>query len=228
MVSKAFIIGVLALATLTFASAPSAASITFVGSGPLTDSSSPASTITIGLPSGVQSGDILLAQLVVWDGNGANVPTPPAGWTNIRHDSISNGNKITSWLYYKVAGSNEPNSFGWSLGSQYAAGIMGAWRGASLSPIDQASGAAKAGASPLSDAAPSLIPSGNNELQLYFYGAQSGVGPAITLPGAITKRLDVTSSKEGFSIGFGDLAAPSAGPPLRLIRQPRRCRAARR
>jgi hypothetical protein len=177
----------------------------------LADYSGPVTTVSIGLPAGVQPGDTLLAQIVVWDGSGSDVPTPPSGWTSIRHDAVSNTNRITSWLYYKVAGANEPASYRWNISSQWAAGVMGAWRGASLSPIDNASGATAAGASPLSDAAPSLTPTNSNELQVYFYGSQSVTGPTITLPGAITQRMDTISSKEGFTLGFGDLAAPSAG-----------------
>ena len=52
----------------------------------------------------------MLAQIVVWDGIGTDVPTAPGGWTSIRHDFVSNGgNRITSWLYYKVAGASEPS-----------------------------------------------------------------------------------------------------------------------
>jgi hypothetical protein len=167
--------------------------------------------VSVGLPAGVQQGDTLLAQIIIWDGSGSNMPAPPSGWTSIRHDATSNGNQITSWVYYKVAGANEPSSYGWNISSQWAAGVMGAWRGASLTPLDKASGAAVAGASPLSDSAPSLTPANGNELQVYFYASQSNVGPTLTLPGAITRRLNIISSKEGFSLGFGDLAAPSAG-----------------
>ena len=98
----------------------------------MADFGGPVSTVTIGLPAGVQSGDTLLAEILVWDGSGSDVPTAPSGWTAIRHDAISNGNKITSWLYYKVAGGNEPSSYGWNLSSQWAAGAMGAWRNASV------------------------------------------------------------------------------------------------
>jgi hypothetical protein len=200
-------------ATPTAAATPGSAAIIFVGASALVDSSSPVTSITISLPAGVQSGDTLLAQIVVWDASGSDVPAAPSGWASIRHDSgsIANGDKITTWLYYRVAGGSEPASYGWSISSQYAAGVMGAWRNASLSPIDQASGAADAGATPLSDAAPSLSPGNNNELQVYFYGGQGAAGPALTLPGAITQRLDVISAQEGFSLGFGDLAAPPAG-----------------
>ncbi len=187
-------------------------SITFVGSSALADYSTPVTTVTVDLPAGVEAGDTLLAQIVVWDGSGSDLVTAPSGWALVRLDAVSNANKITSWLYYKVAGADEPASYGWTLGSQWAAGVMGAWRGASaVSPIDKNSGATAAGASPLTDAAPSLTPTDSNELQVYFYGSQSATGPAITLPAAITKRLDIISSKEGFTLGFGDLAAPSAG-----------------
>ena len=158
----------------------------------------------------------MLAQIVVWDGTGTNVPTAPGGWNFIRRDFvINNGNRITSWLYYKVAGASETGPYVWTLtASQYAAGVIGAWQGASsVLPIDNASGATAGGFSPLPDAAPSLTPAYNSELQVYFYGAQSAVGPSITLPGAIAERMDASSSKEGFGLGFGDRAATSAGIP---------------
>jgi hypothetical protein len=177
----------------------------------LADYSSAVTTVTVGLPPGVQSGDTLLAQIIVADGSASIVPTPPSGWTSIRRDAVSNGNKATSWLYYKVAGANEPASYGWNMSSSWAAGVMGAWRGASSSPVDNASGATAAGASPVSDSAPSLTPSSNNELQIYFYGSQAYAGPTITLAGALTQRFDIKSSKEGFTLAFADLAAPSAG-----------------
>ena len=196
--------------TPTATGTPTTSSIIFVGAGPLTDSSTAVTTVTLSLPSGVQAGDVMVAQIVVYDGSGSDVPTPPSGWTAIRHDAVSNGNQITSWLYYKTAGSSEPASYGWSIGSNFAAGVMGAWRGAAVSPIDSSSGATAAGVSPVSDSAPSLSPSSNNELQLYFYASQSHAGPTIALAGALTQRFDSISSKEGFTLAFADLAAPSA------------------
>jgi len=189
--------------------------ITFVNSSALADYSTPVTTVTVNKPAAVATSDIMLAQIVVWDATGTNVPTAPGGWNLIRHDFvINNGNRITSWLYYKLAGASETGPYSWTISSQWAAGVIGAWRGASsLTPIDTSSGATAGGASPLTDAAPSLIPANNNELQVYFYGAQSNVGPSITLPALITERMDAVSSKEGYGLGFGDLAAPSAGTP---------------
>ena len=192
------------------ATATPSSSITFVGAGPLADYSTAVTTVTVGLPTGVQSGDTLIAQIIVYDGSASDVPTPPSGWTGIRHDAVSNGNQATSWLYYKVAGANESASYGWNISSNWAAGVMGAWRGASVSPVDNTSGSTAAGASPVFDSAPSLISSNNNELQIYFYGSQAHADPTITLSSALTQRFDIGSLKEGFTLAFADLAAPAA------------------
>ena len=156
---------------------------------------------------------VMLAQIVVADGTGTNIPLVPTGWTSIRHDSVSgSGNKLTSWVYSHLTGSSEPASYSWQISSQYAAGIMGAWRGASAaSPVDQSSGSTITGASPVSVAAPSLTPTYNNELQIYFYGSQSAAAPTIAEPPALNQRSNIKSAKEGFALAFGDLAAPSGG-----------------
>jgi hypothetical protein len=185
--------------------------ITFVGSGPLADYNGPVSTLTVSLPAGVQAGDTLLAQIVIYDGSGSDVPTVPSGWTAIRHDSVSNGNRITTWLYFKVAATTEPASYEWNVSPNWAAGVIAAWRGASGSPIDAASGAMAAFASPVADSTPSLVPSNNNEMQICFYGAQSQTSPVLALSASVTELFDVSSSKEGFALAFADFAAPSAG-----------------
>ena len=200
-------------------------SITFVGAGPLADSSTAVSSLAISRPSGVQPGDTMIAQIVIYDGTGSDVPTAPGGWTGIRHDSAnSNGNQenISSWLYYKVAGASEPASYAWNLSSNFAAGAMGAWRGASTTaPIDVASGAATGGLSPISESAPSLTPNNNNELQTFFYGAQAASAPAITPSSSLNQRFNLGSSKEGFALAFADLP-PRLRVPGRRSTRPRR------
>jgi hypothetical protein len=191
------------------ATATSTSGITFVAAGPLADYSSQVSTVTVGAPSGIRSGDVLVAQIIVFDGTGSDVPAAPSGWTSIRHDAVSDGDKETSWLYYKVAGAGEPSSYAWSISSNWAAGVMGAWRGASSSPIQTAAGTTAAGSNPVSISAPSLTPGQSNELQLYFYGSQASVAPSITLSGSLAQRFNTGSSKEGFALAFGDHAAPS-------------------
>lgn len=186
-------------------------SITFVNAGPLFDSVSAVTSVTVGKPSGVMPGDVLITQIVIFDGTATNVPMAPPGWTVIRHDLIDSGShRLTSWLYYRVASGSEPASYDWSLARQFAAALMGDWRGASSTPLDQSSGAAAIGG-PASAAAPSLTPANNNELEVYFYGAQNSGPPRITVPAAINARANVSSTKEGFAIAFGDFAAPFMG-----------------
>jgi hypothetical protein len=195
-------------------------SITFVASGPLFDSSTAVTGVTVDVPTEVAAGDALLAQVVVFDGSGTNVPTVPDGWNTIRHDALSSGgNQLTSWLYYRVAGANEPASYTWTISSNFAAGVMGDWRGASDTPFDNASGATAAGTSTVTVAAPSLSPDNNNELQIYFYGSQGAVGPTITSvstpahrrkglvsPSLICRRLFPTKTRP--------LILPARAPPV--------------
>ena len=108
--------------------------ITFVGAGPLTDSTTALTTVTVALPSGVEAGDTMIAQIVVYDGTASDVPTRPSGWSSIRNDAVNGGNEATSWLYYKVAGANEPASYSWNISSNFAVAVMGAWRGTTLVP----------------------------------------------------------------------------------------------
>ena len=193
------------------AHARAANSITFVGASALSDYGGPVTSVSIEVPAGVQAGDLLIAQLANYDGTGSNVPTPPAGWSIVRHDAASNGNRITSWLYYKIAGSGEPPSYTWSIGSQWAAGAMGAWRGVMPTPIDLATGTSAIGNSRVSASPPASNPTYGNELRLCFYASQNSSAPALSLPGGLTQRFSVGSSKEGFTVGFGDADAAASG-----------------
>jgi kumamolisin len=185
--------------------------INFVAAGPLSDSASLQTTVTVALPAGVRAGDTLIAQIIVHDANGSDVPTPPNGWSSIRNNSIGGGgNAATSWLYYKIAGSSEPANYSWNITSNFAAGVMGAWRGAASVPIENSSGASASGSTSVFASAPSLTPLSNSELQLYFYGSQANNAPTITLSGALNQRFNADSSNEGFSLAFADLAAPAA------------------
>ena len=142
------------------ATATPTTTITFVGQGPLTDSSTAVTTIPVSLPAGVQAGDTLIAQIIVHDGTGSDIPTSPSGWSSIRNDSVGSGssNQATSWLYYKVAGASEPASYTWTIASNFAVGVMGAWRGPPSLPIENTSGATASGTSPVTVSAPSLTP----------------------------------------------------------------------
>ena len=77
-------------------------------------------------------------------------------------------------------------------------------------PFDNASGTIVSG-SPAVAGAPSLTPAHNGELQVYFYGSQNFSAPVVTEPAAITSLANARSSKEGFTLAIGQLAAPFMG-----------------
>jgi hypothetical protein len=58
-----------------------------------------------------------------------------------------------------------------------------------------------------------LTPSHNGGLQVYFYGAQNVYAPFISQPAAAMSRANDRSSKEGFTLAFGDLPSPFLGNP---------------
>ena len=148
--------------------------------------------------------------MIDYDGSGSNVPLAPIGWSAIRHDSAYNGDRISSWLYYRIAGLSEPAAYTWNINAQWAAGAMAAWRGVMASPIDNATGSTVVGNSPLSATPPWSSPTYGNELRICIYASQGFYAPNISPPAALTQRLNANSSKEGFTLAFGDVAA-SAG-----------------
>jgi hypothetical protein len=188
-----------------------ASGVTFVASGALTDSATAITAVTVALPAGVQAGDALISQIVIHDGTASDVPTPPAGWLLIRHDSANGTSTETSWLYWHVAGGNEPASYTWTIGSNFAAGVMGDWRGASIVPVENSTGTGIAGAASVVIAAASMTPTNNGDLQVYFYDGQANVAPTITPSNALHSRLNIGSTKEGFTLAVSDIAAPFAG-----------------
>lgn len=101
-----------------------------------------AGTLVISRPSNSGNnigGQLLIAGITVDSANGLNV-TPPSGWTQIRR--TDNGNNISLFSYYKVAGNNEPSSYTWNISSnRRAAGGIMRFSGVSASnPIDASSG----------------------------------------------------------------------------------------
>ncbi len=69
--------------------------------------------LTINLPAGTTSGDVMVAHVIVQ--TAGNTITPPAGWNLVlRQDSASS---ISTASYVKVAGASEPASYTWSFGT---------------------------------------------------------------------------------------------------------------
>jgi hypothetical protein len=93
--------------------------------------------LTLDLPTGTTTGDVLVAQVANRSGLFGGI-TPPAGWTLL--DRRSSGTQVTSAVYWKVAGATEPVTVTFALlgssGVQMVGGIA-AYSGVSTStPIN--------------------------------------------------------------------------------------------
>jgi hypothetical protein len=90
---------------------------TIVGTSSACKGTGSSNTITLNKPSGVSSGNVLIAAI-----NEDNFAvTPPAGWILI----ASYDTWAPSHVYYKIAGSSEPANYTWTFnGSVYASGLI--------------------------------------------------------------------------------------------------------
>jgi len=96
------------------------------------------SSLTLTVPNGTQSGDMMVAHVAVR--SAGNTITAPSGWTQIvRKDTSSS---LSTVAYWKVAGSSEPSSYTWNFGtSGEASGGIGSYVGVNTtSPIDASNG----------------------------------------------------------------------------------------
>jgi len=97
-----------------------------------------ASSLTLNVPNGTQSGDVMVAHVAVR--TAGNTITAPSGWTQIvRKDT---GSALSTVAYWKVAGSSEPSSYTWNFGtSGEASGGIGSYIGVNTTtPIDVSNG----------------------------------------------------------------------------------------
>ena len=97
--------------------------IAYRGSGGVTAQA--ADGVTLNKPSGVVSGDFMLAIFGYWN---ASAPvTAPSGWTHLDTTANSAATYNQSSVYYKVAGGSEPATYTWTFGGssdEVGAGII--------------------------------------------------------------------------------------------------------
>src|SRR5947208_17106721 len=70
-------------------------------------------SLAINVPSGTQSGDVMVAHVVVQ--TSGNSIAAPSGWHMIKRQDTSTN--LATATYYKVAGSSEPSSYTWNFGT---------------------------------------------------------------------------------------------------------------
>ena len=198
----ALVLGIAVLAAPAAGAAPS-----LVGS--TTAWADPSSVLTISKPGGVTTGTTLLAVVNVrLTGIYARV-TAPAGWTLVRRDQSTSGDKLTQEVYVRVAGSSEPTSYAWKFANNTAAaGAILAYGGVDgSSPVLAHSG--RFAPSGTTITAPSVTASVAGAAVVGFFG-NSG-RQSVSPPAGMSERFDtVANGRWGISLEGADLAMSSA------------------
>jgi len=173
-----------------------------------------ASTVTNGTtvskPSGVVSGDLLLATLEV-DEDPAPV-SAPSGWTLLQ-DTVGaggTGNAFHTQVWWKLAGSSEPSSYTWvvSGGPWVDIGLLAYTNVNQSSPID-VSGGRDAGTTS-TPTTPAVTTSGSNEMVVaLFVNFDSG---SWTAGSGMTRRynFDSNEAQDVLQAGAGSTGTKTA------------------
>lgn len=194
---------------------PAAAQVTLRGIG--TGSTSAVSRqLAVSVPAGLQSGDLLVAQIAV-RGGGASVITAPAGWTLVRRDNFSTS--IAQAVYSRLvsAPAAEPASYIWNFNNANdAAGGIAAYAGTSAAaPVDGSNG--QGNSTSASITAPSLtVPAGNNQDRLLGLFAIAN-SSSVMLPAAATARWSFHAAGGGIGVSAADAQLTSSGPTGNLV-----------
>ena len=164
----------------------------------------------VAVPAGLQTDDVMIAQIAVRGGNGTAI-TAPAGWSLVRRDN--NSTTITQALYVRVAGSpaSEPASYTWNFtNGNDAAGGIAAYAGVNITtPVDVSGGQANARSTSLT--APSVtVAAGHNTDRLVGLFALPN-SSTVTGPSGMTQRWSFHATGGGIGIEMSDLALASAG-----------------
>lgn len=130
------------------------ASITFVaGNG--NANAGGTTSLAITKPRGLAAGDVMVATV---GASGTGALSAPSGWTQIADTTTQTALRQTS--YYRVAGSSEPASYTFSLGSsRTASGGIVAYRGVNATtPIDASASATGAAGNGVAPSVPTTAP----------------------------------------------------------------------
>ncbi len=181
---------------------PSVGQAAVVWQGTSTGSVSGGTSLVVAMPSGVVSGDALIAQVTV-SGTAAAV-TAPAGWTSVR--SSTNGTALRQITYRRQAGASEPSTYSWTFSTATAAsGTVLAYRGAlGASFVNVSSGATGTGTSLIASSVTTTVA---NALLVDLYGVAAST--SFVPPAGMTFRSEVSSS--GTTSGAAEVLQPTAG-----------------
>ena len=159
-----------------------------------------ATSIAVSVPAGVVAGDVMIATIAAEGGGNF---TAPSGWstTNLFAGATKFG---TEGVYFHVAGSSEPTSYSWGMGStpRKATGKIVSYVGVeNATPIEVKAGTA-GNSSGTSDNTASITTTVNNTMVLLDFSAANSAGTfTITPPGSTNNRASIFTSGSGSVVG---------------------------
>lgn len=160
-----------------------------------------ATGLTVSAPAGTSSGDVLVSCLA---SSGATVATAPSGWTRFAAATGVSNPKV--YGYYKVAGSSEPSSYGWTFSSSVtSSGGIARYTGAT--GLDGTTSVA-AGALASSGTVPGVTTATAGAMVMGCMGINSGsTSVLITGPTGMSAAWDLAGKRQEFD----DALQPTAG-----------------
>jgi hypothetical protein len=194
--------------TSSLQSEPVQVGIRHLGTSTATTTGSGATSLTIALPPGVRSGDVLLAQVAFRVGSaaGSDAALTPAGWNLAGR--ADNGDQVGQVILWRVAtGADASGSVTVSFAqSTRAAGAVLRYAGAHpTTPIVDA--AASTGRSTTLQAPPALGAAGGRLVALWSMNRSD----AITVPGSMTMLADAAAQNHA-AVRAADETTTEAGP----------------
>lgn len=157
--------------------------------------STTSSTHDISVPSGVASGDVMIAHLHI-NSDSTTINTLPSGWAlfSSTAGSVSNAtNARRSEVFYKVSAGGEPASYQWGTSAnRLAAGGMVALRGVDTADILSAGAGQANTTASTSCQSPDITPTDNDCLLLMITAAVGNV--STTQDGAMSEQWDTNTT----------------------------------
>ncbi|MGQ0826762.1 MAG: T9SS type A sorting domain-containing protein [Bacteroidota bacterium] len=174
-------------------------------------------TLTITKPTGVASGDLLIAQITMRLGAGYGSYTDmitPAGWTQLDM-IVTPSAQIITFIYYKIAGGAEPASYGFtdnSVNLTDRVGAIVAYTGVdATSPFEAYVGQQTPSGSTHTTACALVTTTGS--IIVTMHGMAAAAANTWTPPGGFTERYDATftGGTTQSVCGTDNLTSPSVG-----------------
>jgi hypothetical protein len=178
------------------------------------DNAPGANSLTISVPAGTTTGDVMIATVVT--GGGISSLGAPAGWTAITNTTPTWSGSARSLTYYRAATATEPGSYTWTFGANVdAAGDIVTYTGVNTTyPIGGSAAATDSGTNSTATPTATSITANARVIANATWRRNAGsTGPTITKDAATTQRATGQSASGPPFVGVmtTDVAQAAAG-----------------